>query len=94
MRIAADEIASILSESILPQIERNLQKLENTIRQIRIDKKLSESELARKSGHPVSSIHGIENGDNKNPGFKIMYDLSRVLNFSMDELGRELFEPK
>lgn len=68
--------------------------LDEKIRQIRIDKGLSESELARRSGHAVSTVHGIENGDNKNPGFKIMYDLSRVLNFSMDELGRELFEPK
>jgi hypothetical protein len=53
---------------------------------------LSEYEVARRSGHPVSSIHGIESGDNKDSGFKIMYDLSRVLNFSLDELAEEVFK--
>ena len=66
--------------------------LADKIRQIRKMRHLSEFEVARRSGHPVSSIHGIENGDNKNPGFKVMYDLSRVLGFSLDELGEEVFK--
>lgn len=66
--------------------------LADRIRQYRIKKHLSESEVARRSGHPVSSIHGIENGDNKNPGFKIMYDLSKVLDFSMDVLAEEVLK--
>ena len=66
--------------------------LADIIRQIRIKRFLSEAEVARRSGHPVSSIHGIECGDNKNPGFRIMYDLSRVLGFSLDELAREVFK--
>lgn len=45
---------------------------------------LSCSELARRSGHPVSSIHGIETGANKNPRFRIVIDLSRVLNISLE----------
>ena len=66
--------------------------LADKIRQYRIKQHISQSEVARRSGHPVSSIHGIENGDNKNPGFKIMYDLSKVLNFSLDELAGEIFK--
>lgn len=65
--------------------------LADEIRQIRKMRHLSEFEVARRSGHPVSSIHGIESGDNKNPGFRVMYDLSRVLGFSLDELGEEVF---
>ena len=79
---------------ILPYSERIVYMLSSKIRQYRIRCNMSESELARRNGHAVSTIHGIENGDNKNPGFKIIYDLSRVLNVSLDELGRELFEPK
>ena len=66
--------------------------LADIIRQSRNKMHLSQSEIARRSGHPVSSIHGIENGDNKNPGFKIMYDLSKVLNFSLDKLAGEIFK--
>lgn len=47
---------------------------------------LSCSELARRSGHPVSSIHGIETGANKNPRFQIIIDLCRVLNVSIGDM--------
>lgn len=47
---------------------------------------LSCSELARRSGHPVSSIHGIETGANKNPRFRIIIDLGRVLNISIEDM--------
>ena len=60
--------------------------LNEKIRQTRIDKGLSESELARRSGHAVSTIHGIENGDNKNPGFKLIGDIAKVLGVSLDDL--------
>lgn len=60
--------------------------LSEKIRQIRIDKGLSESELARQSGHAVSTIHGIENGDNVNPGFKLIGDIAKVLGISLDDL--------
>lgn len=53
--------------------------LGNIIRQIRIKRHLSQSELARRSGHVVSTIHGIENGDNENPGFKLIGDIASVL---------------
>lgn len=56
------------------------------IRQIRKKRQLSQSELGRRSGHPVSTIHGIENGDNQNPGFFILGDIAQVLGVSLDEL--------
>ena len=60
--------------------------LNDQIREIRIKSGMSQSELARKSGHAVSTIHGIENGDNKNPSFVTIGDISKVLNISLDEL--------
>lgn len=56
------------------------------IKEIRQEQGLSCSELARRSGHPVSSIHGLETGANKNPRFKIVCDICRVLNISVDSL--------
>lgn len=64
--------------------------LNEKIRQIRIDKGLSESELARRSGHAVSTIHGIENGDNENPGFKLIGDIAKILGISLDTLYQQL----
>ena len=61
------------------------------IRAKRTERELSLAELARRSGHSVSTLHGIENGDNKNPRFRIIIDLCEVLNISLDEM-REAFE--
>ena len=47
---------------------------------------LSQAELARRSGHPVSSIHGIESGGNQNLGFFTLGDIAQVLGVSLDEL--------
>ena len=49
---------------------------------------LSCSELARRSGHPVSSIHGIETGENKNPRFRIIIDIANVLEISLEEMQK------
>ncbi|HCR44009.1 MAG TPA: XRE family transcriptional regulator [Ruminococcaceae bacterium] len=56
------------------------------IRQIRIEKMLSESEVARRSGHSVSTVHGIETGDNKNPSFATICDIARVLGIPLETL--------
>ena len=62
--------------------------LNDKIREIRIKNGMSQSELARKSGHAVSTIHGIENGDNKNPSFKMIGDIAHVLGIPLDDLYR------
>ena len=53
--------------------------LSDKIRGVRIIQGMSQSQLARRSGHAVSTIHGIENGDNKNPSFKTICDIAKVL---------------
>lgn len=68
--------------------------LNDKIREIRIKKQLSQSELARQSGHAVSTIHGIENGDNKNPSFKMVGDIAKVLAIPLDNLYQEYEEKK
>lgn len=56
------------------------------ITQRRKEQGLSQAELARLSGHLVSTTHGIENGDNQNPRFEITIDLCKTLNVSLDDL--------
>jgi transcriptional regulator with XRE-family HTH domain len=68
--------------------------LKDKIREIRIKKDMSQSELARRSGHAVSTIHGIENGDNKNPSFKMIGDIAKVLGIPLDELYQERIKEK
>lgn len=62
------------------------------IKELRQIRGYSCSELARKSNHPVSSIHAIENGGNKNPRFEIICDIADVLNISLDELKKSVKE--
>lgn len=79
------------SLNILPQNERNVNMLGKFIKKRREELGLSCSELARRSDHPVSSIHGIENGENKNPRFQIIIDIAEVLEVSLEEM-EEAFE--
>lgn len=60
--------------------------LADKIRQLRKGNFITQTELARRSGHPVSTIHGIENGDNQNPGFFTLGDIAQALGVSLDEL--------
>lgn len=76
------------SLNILPQNERNVNMLGKFIRERREALGLSCSELARRSDHPVSSIHGIENGKNKNPRFQIIIDIADVLEVSLEEMEK------
>lgn len=79
-------------ENILPQNERNVNMLGEFIAHRRKELGLSQSKLARLSGHPVSSIHGIENGDNLNPRFEIIIDLCQVLDVSLDDMKTAFLE--
>lgn len=60
--------------------------LADKIRQLQKGNFIIQVELARRSGHPVSTIHEIENGDNQNPGFFTLGDIAQVLGVSLDEL--------
>lgn len=68
--------------------------LSDKIRQVRQKKGLSQSELARHSGHAVSTIHGIENGDNQNPSFRTVCDIANVLGIPLDELYQDVLNEK
>ena len=68
--------------------------LSDKIRQERQKKGLSQSELARRSGHAVSTIHGIENGDNRNPSFRTICDIAKVLGIPLDELYQDVLNEK
>lgn len=63
----------------------NLRKIIDTERR---NQYVSQSELARKSGHSVSTIHEILSGKDKNPGYRIIVDICEVLHLSLDELDR------
>ncbi|CAB1247688.1 XRE family transcriptional regulator [Ruminococcaceae bacterium BL-6] len=68
--------------------------LSDKIRGARIIQGMSQSQLARRSGHAVSTIHGIENGDNKNPSFKTICDIAKVLEIPLNELYQETLSKK
>lgn len=63
--------------------------LSDKIREIRIKSGMSQSELARKSGHAVSTIHSIESGYVKCPGFKAIGDIALVLKIPLEDLYQE-----
>lgn len=62
--------------------------LGETIKKMRLEQGLSCYELAKRSGHPVSSVYGIENGDNKNPRFEILCDIADVLNVPIEDFKK------
>lgn len=55
---------------------------------------LSLAKLAKLSGHPVSSLHGIENGENQNPRFEIIIDICQVLDISLEEMKAAFLEER
>lgn len=57
-----------------------------TIRQIRISKGLSKSELARRAGTAVSNIHNIETGASKNPGWYTVLKIADALDADIKDL--------
>ncbi len=58
------------------------------IRELRLSKGITSTKLAKLSKHPISTISGIEIGNNKNPRFKIMCDISDALDESHDEMKK------
>ena len=82
------------NKHIVPQNERNVNMFGNFIAQKRKELGLSLAKLAKLSGHPVSSLHGIENGDNQNPRFEIIIDICQVLGVSLDEMKAAFLEDR
>lgn len=78
----------------MPSNERDVNMFGNFIAQKRKELGLSLAKLAKLSGHPVSSLHGIENGDNQNPRFEIIIDICQVLGVSLDEMKASFLEDR
>ena len=60
--------------------------ISENLKQIRKDKKISRSELARKSGITARTIENIEYGKNKNPTIDTLKKLANALNVSVTQL--------
>jgi len=58
------------------------------IRELRKKRGLSGAELAMRVKCSVSTLHGIETGENANPSFRVICDISDALNISVDELKK------
>jgi transcriptional regulator with XRE-family HTH domain len=79
----------------LSNIEKNSSIiLKSIIKEEREKQKLSLSELARRCGHAVSTLHAIENGRNNNPSYRTIADICAALNLSMDEMEQRIQKNK
>ena len=58
------------------------------IKNIRLKKGMSKSELARRAGTAVSNVHNIETEASKNPGWYTICSLAEVLEISLDDLKK------
>lgn len=88
-----------INESItnytLPHTERNVNiMLKDVIKEEREKQDLSLSELARRCGHAVSTLHAIESGDNSNPSYRTIADICAALGLSLDELEQRIQKNK
>lgn len=92
MLMEDEKISSLNDNNIIPQNERGVNMLGTYITQRRKELGLSQAKLAKLSGHPVSTIHGIENGDNQNPRFEIIIDLCEVLDISLNDMRNAFLE--
>ena len=52
----------------------------------RLQRGFTQTDVARKSGHGVSTIHDLESGKNRNPGFLLLGDVCLAPGISLDEL--------
>jgi|GEM_PF-5371497 len=83
------------STNTLPHTERNVNiMLKDVIKEEREEQDLSLSELARRCGHAVSTLHAIENGDNTNPSYRTIADICAALGLSLDELEQRIQKNK
>lgn len=57
------------------------------IRKMRINRGISEAELARRCGMAPSTLHNIEKGVSRNPSWYIICKIAKVLDVSLDELN-------
>ena len=71
------------------QKEQLLKKLGNRIKKIRLEKGLSQGELANSIGKDQQSIQRLEAG-NVNPSIVYLYEVANGLDVELDELLRKI----
>ena len=55
-------------------------------RKLRLDKGLTQEELARRARVTVATVAAVDSGRVKHPSSQVLYKLSRALDCTMDEL--------
>jgi transcriptional regulator with XRE-family HTH domain len=56
------------------------------VRRLRLEKGLTQEELARRARLTVGTVAAVDSGRVKHPSSEVLYKLSRVLGCSMDDL--------
>ena len=63
--------------------------LADSIKKLRKQRKLSQEELAKKSGVTYSTLIKLESGVNKNPTIRTIQQIAAALEVTLDELTRK-----
>jgi transcriptional regulator with XRE-family HTH domain len=63
--------------------------LAENIKKLRKQRKLSQEELAKKSGVTYSTLIKLESGVNKNPTIRTIQQIAAALEVTLDELTRK-----
>ncbi len=63
--------------------------LAQNIKKLRKQRKLSQEELAKKSGVTYSTLIKLESGVNKNPTIRTIQQIAAALEVTLDELTRK-----
>lgn len=56
------------------------------LKKLRIERGLSQSELARRVGTAVSNVHNIESGASKNPGWYTVLKIAKELEVDINQI--------
>lgn len=59
------------------------------VKECRISQHLSQTDVAHRSGLPLSTVHGIECGENKEPSFRKVAAICNAIHLSLDKLYNE-----
>ena len=63
--------------------------LAENIKRYRMEKGLSQEQLAQKAGSTYSTLAKLESGANQNPTVKTLQQVARALEVSLDDLMKE-----
>lgn len=76
---------------ILSYADWRSKAISRLIKMNRLKKKMTLNQLAKMSGHAVTTIRNIESGKHMNFAFKTAYDISRILRISLKDFAHAIF---